>query len=369
MRSVKSEKSKGELNKAKSKKPMVEANKPKYKSNEFIINSPSPPMISKPATVPVPHWTPLNTPPSAISKPPSIKYPSDKHALPLHPPPVYRALSSIKLPLDKCVQPSHAPPIYQAPLELPAHHLSLEPHQVPTGADASPEPLAHMMQPLPGTIQFHHLRISSSLCHWFPLTKLHTYHQTSSIMIVLIICTTPVTWATEPPLASLHTSSTNQWCTILYKLHISPLKKGVVCLNMKDSHHQWLAIVCWWEVEVIRCRCRCIWEECPCSGQEEECTILWWHMQVRATSIHQWWPNSGSQPSRRCSMLLTILQLTTLQVLQNMNITMLSSWLTYHCSTGFIILPLCHALIDICLFAILDNLATCHLLLCIDGCL
>ena len=77
LRSIKSEKPKGESNKAESKKPKVEAKRPKYKSNEFIFDSPSPPpsppTTYKPATWPVPRWTPLNVKTSSVYKKSEVK--------------------------------------------------------------------------------------------------------------------------------------------------------------------------------------------------------------------------------------------------------------------------------------------------------
>ena len=132
-RSAQSEKPKGESKRAESKraeskKPKAEATKSKYKSNEFIFDTPSPPpspphpTTSKPTTRPVPRRTPLNAPPSEFSKPPSIKLRTDRDS-----------------------QPSHALPVSQALLEPPVHHPSLEPRQAPTGTSAGLEPLARTM--------------------------------------------------------------------------------------------------------------------------------------------------------------------------------------------------------------------------------
>ena len=115
-----------------SKKPKAELKKSKYKSTEFIFDSPSPlpspPTTSKSTTWPQPHWIPQGAPPSAFSKPPAVKLPS-----------------------DMCTQSSPAPPAHHAPPELAAHQASsLEPHQASTSSVALSDvkSLACMTQPL-----------------------------------------------------------------------------------------------------------------------------------------------------------------------------------------------------------------------------
>ena len=295
-----------------SKKMRGGEKKLKYKSTEFIDESPSPSptTTSTSACRPVPHPVPHPVPPcpgrpdaplSGHSKSPSIVLPLDKRTqvslTPLgpHQPPtgpmgsteglarlIQPPLHSTSGPPSSQDQPQQQPlppplPLPSLPLESSSRRLPLCPHCCLKSSSNSNcihlphhlgicsnsrslrylHPLAKLRNPLLPT---HHRTLSIMM----ELTAhLLTYHQTPSITTTLAIHTTKAMWV---PILLLAT-----WHTLIHTIHdmlpISLFKKGVVCLGRKDSHS---VIICRW----VGSR----WVECQCSGQEGGSTmVLQWH--------------------------------------------------------------------------------------------